>query len=36
MTGIEDIHVLIREADIITKEHSVFQLNKNKDTTVSR
>jgi hypothetical protein len=36
VTGIEDVHVLIHEADIITKENSVFQLNKNKDMTVSR
>ena len=37
MTGIKDIHVLIHEADIITKENPVlFELNKNKDVTVSR
>jgi hypothetical protein len=36
VTGIKDIHVLIREADIIPKENSVFQLNKNKYETVSR
>jgi hypothetical protein len=36
VTGIKDIHVLIREADIMTNENSVFQLNKNKDMTVSR
>jgi hypothetical protein len=36
VTGIKDIHVLIHGTVMITKENSVFQLNKNKDVTVSR
>lgn len=38
MTGIEDFHVLTHHGDdIITKENSVFQLNKNRDiVAVSR